>query len=92
MKTAPVIALCAALSGCATEPLTPEQAALFMQVYQGQMALQQQQQHNSAILQQHIFRPAPLVQPAQAFQPAPFVRYPRCVTRTIGSVAYTDCY
>ena len=94
MKKLTVFAICAALGGCATEPLTPEQAALFMQFHQGQQAIQLQQQRlNNEAMRQAIVPP---IQPAQpVYRPhtvEPFHRSQHCTTRLIGSIAYTDCY
>jgi hypothetical protein len=56
-----------ALAGCASQPMTPEQAAVFMQMQRGQQAA------NAASWQQMqqgpLFQPMPLAQPYQ--QPAP---------------------
>lgn len=76
-----------ALSGCAGfGDITPEQAAVIMQMNQNQIA------NNNAMWRNMQANPVYQRQPvyvAPARRPNTNIQ---CVTRTVGGTSYTDCY
>jgi hypothetical protein len=77
-------AFSALLAGCNTAPLTPQEAAVIMQMNQNMQA------NNNAMMQNMQNNPVYQRQ-AQPVYTAP-ARPLRCTTRHIGGTSYTDCY
>jgi hypothetical protein len=76
---------CIALAGCATEPMSPQEAAIVMQMLGNQQAASNaawQNMQSNPVFQ----RQQPLYQAPQRSGPV------RCTTRHIGGTSYTDCY
>lgn len=95
MKT--TIALAAVLlTGCAgMEPMTPEQAAVFIQMQQAQQAnnmmLMQNMQSNPVFQRQQVPAPAYVV-PRPAYQEPTRMAPTNCTTNMLGGSAFTTCY
>ena len=85
-----------ALVGCAgMEPMTPEQAAVIMQMQQGQQAnnlmLMQSMQANPLFQRQQVAPPV-YIAPRPIYQ-EPVRRAPtNCTTNMLGGSAFTTCY